>query len=53
VKNEIDNSIEEERCLQKFKDIIKVRKNTLNSVKAVIVEPISFLGNHFATPTFY
>lgn len=53
VNNERENSEEEDRCIAGFKKTIKDRENTINPVKAVIIEPITFMGTHFATPTFY
>ena len=52
VNNEPDNEKEEEKCFKEFKRIIKDRRFS-NPVQAIIVEPITFFGTHFATPTFY
>jgi 4-aminobutyrate aminotransferase/(S)-3-amino-2-methylpropionate transaminase len=53
VDNEVENAKEEKRCLRAFKDSVNERQHTTQPIKAVIIEPISFLGTHFATPTFY
>lgn len=48
-----ENKIEEDRCLKEVRDIISDRSQVKNPVGAIIVEPITFLGNSMGTPYFY
>lgn len=49
---EQQNIAEEDRCIQEFERII-TSNGDWGSAGAVIVEPISTLGNHIATPRFF
>ena len=51
-KNKKGNLLEEKRCLEEVKSIIEVRKNSA-PVGAMIIEPITFLGHHMPTPTYF
>jgi len=50
---EHENKAEEDRCLAGFREIINAQRASGNHVAAVIVEPISSLGNQIATPYFF
>jgi len=52
-KFEHENRAEEDRCIQVIKNIISTKRSEGNAVGAMIVEPISSLGNQMATPYFY
>lgn len=52
VDHETANARTEEACFKEFKRLIKDRR-AANPVQAIIVEPITFSGTHFASPTFY
>lgn len=52
-ENEKDNKEEEEWVIKNFRKIIKERKSTVNPVRAVVIEPVTFFGHKIATPTFY
>jgi len=47
------NAAEEQRCLDAAANIIKQRRDAGKDVGAIIVEPISALGNKLATPMYY
>ena len=51
--NEAHNKAEEDSCLDGFKKIIENQRAARGAVAAVIVEPISSLGNQMATPRFF
>ncbi|CAI2367744.1 unnamed protein product [Moneuplotes crassus] len=51
-KNKKDNIQEENRRLKEVRETIAARESS-SPVGAIIVEPITFLGNCMATPTFY
>lgn len=51
--NEHANIAEEQSCLESTRRIIKERRDAGKDVAAMIVEPISGLGMHSATPNFY
>jgi 4-aminobutyrate aminotransferase-like enzyme len=50
VNNEGFNDNEEERCFKEFKRTVRESEFP---VRAIIMEPLTFFGNYFATPTFY
>ena len=52
-KFEHENRAEEDRCIDVIKNIISTKRSEGNAVGAMIVEPISSLGNQMATPYFY
>ena len=52
-KYEHENRAEEKRCLDEVSDIISDRSEMGSPVGAVIVEPITSLGNQMGTPYFY
>lgn len=51
--NEAHNKAEEDRCFDGFKKIVESQRAAGGAVAAVIVEPISSLGNQMATPRFF
>mgnify|MGYP001036353150 FL=1 len=50
---EHENAEEERRCLDNFKNIIEAQRANGGAVGAVVVEPISSIGNQIATPNFF
>lgn len=52
-KYSVENQIEEDRCINEVKSIIKERENMGCPVGAMIIEPITFLKQSVATPTYY
>lgn len=50
---EAENRVEEERCLQEIRHIIKTRRDQRKDVGAIIIEPITAFENNMATPYFY
>lgn len=48
-----ENRAEEDRCLNNVVSIIDARESSGKPVGAIIVEPITFLGNNAGTPYFY
>lgn len=50
---ENENLAEEERCLQKVKDIVKSQRASGQEVGAIIVEPISSIANQMASPEYF
>jgi 4-aminobutyrate aminotransferase-like enzyme len=51
--NEHTNKVEEDRCLDEVRRIIKNGKDNGSDVAALIIEPITGLNNLIATPYFY
>jgi len=51
--NAPENKAEEDRWLKAARDIISERAEAGNPVGAIIIEPITFLGNTLATPYYY
>jgi len=53
IENTKHNEAEEARCLDAALNIIKKQRTARKDVGAIIVEPMSGLGNKQATPTYY
>lgn len=51
--NESFNNSEEERVIDHFWKLIKEWKNTINPVRAVVIEPVTYFGHKIAKPSFY
>lgn len=51
--HEKENVAEEDRCLNRVKEIISDKKSEGKPVGAMIVEPITNIDNNMATPRFY
>lgn len=52
-KFEHENRAEEDRCIEVIKNIISSKRSEGQHVGAMIIEPMSSLGNQMATPYFY
>jgi 4-aminobutyrate aminotransferase/(S)-3-amino-2-methylpropionate transaminase len=52
-QHEAENQAEEDRCIKAAQDIIAQRRAAGTDVGAIIIEPITVLGNYSAAPTFY
>lgn len=52
-KNEHANMAEEDRCFENARKIVEERRAAGKDVAAIIVEPISSIDMHAATPNFY
>ena len=52
-QNEPANTEEENRCVAVVQKIIEAKRAEGGAVGAIIVEPISSIGNQMATPNFY
>ena len=50
---EHENKAEEERCLNAVSELIKCKRADGKDIGAMIIEPITSLGNHQATPSYY
>lgn len=52
-KHEVENVAEEDRCLDRVRDIISERLGEGKPVGAIIIEPITNITNSMASPRFY
>jgi len=52
-KFEHENRAEEDRCLDRVKEIIRERRDVRQDVGAMIIEPVSYYQNAYATPYFF